>query len=151
MLENENMSDIMKNLTNMLGEDKIPENLKEVFHNLNTSQSQSKSDSSSDSSISPEMLSNFVNMFQSSSNHDSQTNSTESSSPNIDIEMLMKMKSIMEKMNSNKNDPRSNLLLSLKPYLNENRQSKVEQYIKLFNIGKMIDVFNENGGDTHHA
>lgn len=80
-----------------------------------------------------------------------QTNSNGDTVPNIDMEMLLKMKTIMEKMNANKNDPRSNLLLSLKPYLNEDRQSKVEQYIKLFNMTKIMDVFNGTGGDSHHA
>lgn len=80
-----------------------------------------------------------------------QTNSNGDTVPNIDMEMLLKMKTIMEKMNANKNDPRSNLLLSLKPYLNEDRQSKVEQYIKLFNMTKIMDVFNSTGGDSHHA
>lgn len=67
--------------------------------------------------------------------------------PNFDINMLLKMKSIMDKMNSNKNDPRSNLLLSLKPYLKESRKTKVEQYIQLFNVTKVFDAFNQNGGD----
>ena len=57
------------------------------------------------------------------------------------------MKSIMEKMNS-KDDPRANLLLSLKPYLKESRKSKVEQYIKLFNMSKAFDVFGDFGGDS---
>ena len=81
----------------------------------------------------------------------SQEASTEPSNPNIDFDMLMKMKSIIEKMNDNKNDPRENLLLSLKPYLNESRQSKVEQYVKLFHMSKIIDVFNTTGGDADHG
>lgn len=139
------MSEVIKNLTNMLGENKIPENLKENLNHITNTQ-----DSSSDkASISPETLSTLLNMFQSSSsqsNDHSQNESTESS-PTIDIETIFKLKSIMEKMNNSKNDPRSNLLLSLKPYLNENRQSKVEQYIKLFNMSKIVDIFNTSGGD----
>ena len=62
--------------------------------------------------------------------------------------MLLKMKSIMDKMNNNKNDPRSNLLLSLKPYLKESRKNKVEQYIQLFNMSKIIEAFNQTGGEN---
>ena len=51
-----------------------------------------------------------------------------------------------DKINS-KDDPRANLLLSLKPYLNENRKGKVEQYIQLFNMSKIMDIFQSNGGD----
>ncbi len=79
-------------------------------------------------------------------NSNSNTN-TSNNMPNIDIEMLMKMKTIMEKMNNNKNDPRSNLLLSLKPYLKKSRKDKVEQYIQLFNMSKVMDVLKPNGGE----
>ena len=63
----------------------------------------------------------------------------------IDFETILKMKNIIEKMN-NKNDPRSNLLQSLKPYLNDSRKSKVDQYINLMNMSKVLDVFPFNGG-----
>ena len=62
MLENENMSDLMKHFTNLLGKDNIPENLKEILNHNNTD----KSTSSNASSLSPEMLANLVKMFQSS-------------------------------------------------------------------------------------
>ena len=58
----------------------------------------------------------------------------------------MKMKSIIDKMNI-KDDPRSNLLESLKPYLKESRKSKIDQYIQLMNISRVMDVFPFMGGD----
>lgn len=143
------MSDVIKNLTNMLGENKIPDNLKEALNSVNTNES----NNSNNPSISPEMLSNLVNAFQNSTSNessDSKSNSADNS-PNIDLEMLMKMKDVMGKLNSNKNDPRANLLLSLKPYLNEERQTKVEQYVKLFSMTKIIDVLNTTGGDHSNA
>ena len=61
----------------------------------------------------------------------------------------MKMKSIIDNMNT-KNDPRSNLLQSLKPYLNDGRKSKVDQYINLMNMSKVLDVFPfKNGGQNN--
>ena len=59
---------------------------------------------------------------------------------NIDFDTIMKMKSIIDKMNI-KDDPRSNLLESLKPYLKESRKSKIDQYIQLMNISRVMDVF----------
>ena len=57
---------------------------------------------------------------------------------------IMKMKSVMEKMNSS-NDPRSNLLHSLKPYLRESKQDKLDQYANLMNVAKIAEIFkNEN-------
>ncbi len=69
---------------------------------------------------------------------------------NIDFETIMKMKSIIDKMNI-KDDPRSNLLESLKPYLKESRKGKVDQYIQLMNISRVMDVFPFMGGDNKNA
>ena len=68
--------------------------------------------------------------------------------PEFDINMIMKMKTIMDSMKTNKNDPRANLLKSLKPYLNKNRKNKVDQYIQLFNMSKIFEVINPLGGDN---
>ena len=50
-----------------------------------------------------------------------------------------------------KDDPRSNLLESLKPYLKESRRGKVDQYIQLMNISRVIEVFPFMGGDNKNA
>ena len=60
---------------------------------------------------------------------------------------LLKIKGIMEKMNQKKNDPRSNLLLSLKPYLKPSRQDKVDQYIQIFNMSSLLENINFMGGE----
>lgn len=89
------------------------------------------------SKISPEMIQNF----SSAMSHEN-TN-------NIDMNTLMKMKTVMEKLN-NSNDPRSNLLYSLKPYLREERKEKLDQYANLLNIAKIADIFkNENKEKPH--
>ena len=62
--------------------------------------------------------------------------------------IVLKIKQVMESMNSNKNDPRSNLLMSLKPYLKESRKKKVDQYVQLFGLGKAFEVFNSLGGEN---
>ena len=63
---------------------------------------------------------------------------------NIDINTMMKMKSIMEKMNSHSNDPRTNLLQSLKPYLRDEKKDKLDQYSKLLNMTALMELFNQN-------
>lgn len=147
-MNNQDMSEVIKNLNNMLKGNNIPDNLKELLNNTNNS----KDNDSTNSSISPEMLSNLVNAFQSSNSNTTEASCNNSEkTPDFDIEMLMKMKDIMSKMNSNKNDPRTNLLRSLKPYLNNERQTKVEQYVKLFSVSKIMDVFNSSGGDSSNA
>ena len=59
---------------------------------------------------------------------------------------IMKMKSIMDNMN-NKNDPRANLLYSLKPYLRDSKKNKLDQYVNLLNISKIAEVMNKNNDD----
>ncbi len=111
-------------------------------------------------SISPEMINNLMNSLgvssqnnsnQNEGNYSSQDNSQErQDSSNFDFETILKMKSIIDKMNV-KDDPRSNLLQSLKPYLNENRRSKIDQYVQLMNLSRVMDVFPFMGGDNKNV
>lgn len=166
-------SDFMNNLSNMFNNGNIPDEVKSMLNNFKTNSGnvnntdnsnnsnnennsfQDSNNESNSNGINPEMLKNIMNMFNNSNNVNNSsdssafnTSNTSNNTSNIDINTLLKMKSIMDKINTNKNDPRSNLLLSLKPYLKESRKSKVEQYVQLFNMTKVIDAFNQNGGEN---
>lgn len=67
---------------------------------------------------------------------------------NIDVNTIMKMKSIIDKMNS-KDDPRSNLLRSLKPYLRDERREKVDQYANLMNVAKIAELFKNDSKENN--
>ena len=98
----------------------------------------------------PSDLKNIIDSFKNSSNNDSSnadTSKNENSTPDIDMGTILKLKQVMDSMNSNKDDPRTNLLLSLKPYLKDSRKHKVDQYIKLFVLGKAFETFNSLGGE----
>lgn len=95
-------------------------------------------------SISPEAINNIMNMIK-NNNKENSSETNSNSTNNIDMETIMKLKSVLDKVNT-RDDPRSNLLLSLKPYLKESRKSKVEQYIQLFNMTKVLDIFNNMSG-----
>ena len=69
---------------------------------------------------------------------------------NIDMNTILKMKSVMEKMN-NKNDPRSNLLYSLKPYLREGRKEKLDQYANLLNVAKIAELLKNDNKENPNA
>lgn len=129
-MNNEDMSDVFEKLNNIAGKNNIsPDMVNNLFSMLNNSNSSGNtSNSSSDSS----------------SSNSSQNN--ESFANGIDIETIMKMKNIIDKINV-KDDPRSNLLQSLKPYLKESRKSKVDQYIQLMNMSKVMEFFPFAGGD----
>ena len=129
-----NMQDLINKLNSFAKDNNISQdNINNLFNVLNTNNSQAQDN-------------NKDTYNESNSN---QNSSSYNNSNNIDIETIMKMKTIIDKMNS-KDDPRSNLLRSLKPYLNDSRKSKIDQYISLMNMSKVIDVFPfMNGGKNY--
>lgn len=124
-MNNEDMSELFNKFSTMINEGNIPDEMKNILSSLSSNDSRNSSNS----------------------NNTDSGNSSSASTSSIDFETIMKMKSIMDKMN-NSNDPRSNLLLSLKPYLKDSRKEKVDQYIKLFGMSKVLEVFNNTGGGT---
>lgn len=129
-------------------------NIKNMVDNGNISEAISQ--------ISPEMIQNFQNMLNNNSknqsNNDSLThnssnqNNTESGNfdfSKIDMNTMMKMTSLLNSMN-NKDDPRANLIYSLKPYLRDSKKEKIDQYANLLNITKMADLFKNNNTESPH-
>jgi hypothetical protein len=122
------------------------EDLSGIFEKLNGQIDKDK--------ISPDMVNNLLSMLGNSSNNSSspdsssgEVNSDNSSGANsIDPATLLKMKSIIEQMNVSNNDPRSNLLQSLKPYLKDSRKGKLDQYIQFMNMSKMMNFLPFMGG-----
>ena len=127
--------------------------IREKFKSTLNNSSDNKGENSGSPNISPETISAMMQMLnsggnQSNENKGSSNEGNNSSAPNIDIDTILKFKTAFDKMNS-KDDPRSKLLLALKPYLKESRKEKLDQYIQLFNIGKVIDIFGfTSGGDA---
>ena len=108
------------------------------------------------SQIPPEMIQNFSSMMSQNNSNTSSNNTSSNTSNNnnfdfsqIDMNTILKMKSVMEKLNQS-NDPRSNLLYSLKPYLREEKKGKLDQYANLMNIAKIADVFKDNNKESPH-
>lgn len=110
------------------------------------------------SKIPPEMVQNFSSMMNNNSSNSSDTvadekvaNNTNNNFDvsNIDINTIMKMKSVMDKMNS-KDNPSSNLLYSLKPYMRESRKEKIDQYAQLLNIANLTEILNEDKNKEQH-
>lgn len=98
-----------------------------------------------------EILNSLKSNDKSSSSNDSNKNSSEKpTTSDIDINTILKIKEMMDKINSSHNDKRSNLLLALKPYLRKSRQTKLDQYMKLLNMAPLLEMFkNDNGGDKN--
>lgn len=133
----EDMSDMMQKLSGMLAGKEVPDNIKSMLQNFTAN----KSSESTSSTTSPEEA------HTTDSSNESENTETNNPFGNIDIGTIMKMKSIMDKMNQKKDDPRSNLLLSLKPYLKPSRKQKIDQYIQLFSMTEILEAFNSTGGE----
>lgn len=91
-----------------------------------------------------DLLSSLKSTDKSSPSNDS-SSSESTSANNIDINTMLKIKEMMDKINSSHNDKRSNLLLALKPYLRESRQTKLDQYMKLLNMAPLLEMFKNDG------
>ena len=127
---NEDMSEMFKNFSQMMnGEQEMPENIKNILNsmsNVNTNNTENNNDTQT--------------------SEDTRTNSGNFNGfGNIDMNTIIKMQQIMNSINDKQNDSRTNLLLSLKPYLKESRKSKVDQYIQLMKMEKIFEVMNPLG------
>ena len=114
------------------------------------------------SQISPEMIQNFSKLLSNNNNNSHNTNTPNKNSntyskntktnsnfdfSSIDMNTIMKMKTVMEKMNSS-SDPRSNLLESLKPYMREGKKEKIDQYANLLKMANVAEIMkNDQKGD----
>lgn len=118
----EDISDIIKNVKNMVDNGNIPDNMKDILSTISSDNNSNNKDSSNNSN-------NF----------------------SIDMDTIIKIKKIIDKMNNNE-DPRAKLLYSLKPYLRESKKNKLDQYINFLNITKIADIMNnekkENDGNV---
>ena len=88
-------------------------------------------------------------IFNTFKNNSSSSNSS-SNNFNLDAETLMKMTSVINAMNQ-KDNPGSNLLHSLKPYLRDSRKDKLDQYANLLNLTKIADVMKNDNKENNNA
>ena len=107
------------------------------------------------SNISPEMIQNFSKMLSNQSPdkeanlNGNKQNSDNSSNNNfdfnnLDMNTVMKMSSAINKMKDSKNDPRANLLNSLKPYLRDSKKGQLDNYMNLLNVAKIAEIMKDN-------
>ena len=143
-MNNEDMSEIIQKLSSMMNN-----NSNSTNSEGNNTDMSSNSNETSFNNL-QDMLSNMN--FNSNNNDNSSNSSSENNNNNfnLDFETIMKMKRAMDIFNSSKNSPEANLLLSLKPYLNNNRKQKLDQYMQFLNISKVLELFNNNGGGNNN-
>lgn len=141
-MNNEDMSDIIQKFSSMVNNSN--------FANIDNNQDISSNSNDKGLENLQYILSNMNLGSNENNNYQEDNNSNNNNNFNIDFETIMKMKTIMDKFNSTKNSPEANLLLSLKPYLNNNRKQKLDQYMQFLNITKVLEAFNSNGGGINN-
>lgn len=156
---NDDMSELLKNFSTMLNKQDMPDNIKNILNSMNKNNNINNNDSNSNSNSNFNTTNNINNNSNSSGNVNSNTTTTNSQSSNtnnifgdFDINTMLKMQKIMNSINNDKqNDSRTNLLMSLKPYLKDSRKNKVDKYIQLMKMGKIFEIINPLGGDNKNV
>lgn len=118
--------DMMSTLKGLLGDD-AEEKIQSVLSALNSSSgtSSNQKSPSAPSSAPAAAPSDF----------------SKGSMPNIEaLGYISKLKSMVDDM-SKAHDPRSNLLMSLRPYMRSGRQRSIDNAIRLLNISKISGIF----------
>lgn len=87
----------------------------------------------------------FGNNNKNENSNDNTSGSNGSSDFNIDPNTIFKIQKIMS--NFTKNDPKRNLLKSLKPFLRKSRQDKLGEYITILSVIDAIDIFGSKGSE----
>ncbi len=166
---NEDMSEMIKKFSMMMNNQEMPDNLKNMLNSVSSSTGNSSDENnkynncndtnnnnnySDNTENSDNDFGNFSNSNNSNSNNnnnDNRSNKFNNPFGNIDMNTILKMQQVMNSMNDKQNDSRTNLLMSLKPYLKESRKNKVDQYIQLMKMGKIFEIMNPLGGDNKHV
>lgn len=93
-------------------------------------------------------LNDYIDNTANNDNNNSNNNSCpeneniETNSFELDIDTILKIKTLISKINASNNNERISLLQALKPFLSENKQNKLDEYIKIVNIITIIESLN---------
>ncbi len=149
----------MKNIKNMVDSgnlsDAISQISPEMMQNFSKMLSNQSGTSSQNNSVNQENIqANTKNQHNSAQEDYSQNVNSDSSNnfdfSNIDMDTIMKFSSVFGKMKNSKNDPRANLLNSLKPYLRDEKKGKIDQYMNLLNVSKIAEIMKDNNKENNN-
>ena len=150
---------MMKNIKNMVDNGNISDAISqispEMIQNFSKMLSNQNGTSSQDNSANTEnMQSNVETQHTSAQKNSSQNENSNSANnfdfSNIDMDTIMKFSSIFGKIKNSKNDPRANLLNSLKPYLRDEKKGKIDQYMNLLNVSKIAEIMKDNNKENNN-
>lgn len=144
----------MKNIKNMVDNGNLSDALSQIspdmiqqFSSLLNSNNSNSSDSNNSNEQNTSGNSSAENNSHSNNNNN---NNSGFDFSNIDPATIMKITSAFGKMN-NKNDPRANLLYSLKPYLRDGKKEKLDQYVNLLKVSKIADLLKDDKKENNNG
>ena len=114
----------------------MDENTSEALNNLISSIKDKMNESNNNNESSSTTSSTSSNDTEKENNNNNNNNAS-----SFDPELFIKIQKIMSAMNGN--NPKKNLLLSLKPFLRQTRQDKINEYINILNIISALDLFKK--------
>ena len=91
-------------------------------------------------------LNSLLSNFNSNTNKDNNNNENNNINfSDIDPNTLFRIQKIISKIS--RNNPKKDLLRSLKPFLRKSRQDKIGEYMTILSIVDAIDIFGSKGSD----
>jgi len=93
-------------------------------------------------------ISSIMNDTQKSSEDTTDTSSsTNNDSSNFDLNTILKLKKIIDKMNTNQSK-NIGLLMAIKPFMRESRKEKIDKYAQLLKVAEIFKDLDILGGDN---
>jgi uncharacterized phage infection (PIP) family protein YhgE len=115
----------IKQITDILGQDNLPDNVQSLLS----------------------LLSGAVNKEEASGKSNDKVvqkeDRIEKNDADDNIDLIRKAKKVMDRL-SNNNDPRINLLTAIKPFLNNKRQQKIGNCIKILHMTRLTSLMDEH-------
>lgn len=143
MVDNGNISEAISNIS--------PEMIQNFSKMLSSQQSNQTSNNNPQNEQTHNQNFNTENNHYNNNNNNNNNNNSNNNNSNmnfdlnnIDMNTIMKMSSILGKVNNQKDDPRANLLNSLKPYLRDSKKGQLDNYMSLLNVAKIADIMKDN-------
>lgn len=125
----------IKQITDILGQETIPDNLKGLLSLLTSSGGNEDSTSSRERTERDEDARLLKD------------NKSPRSEIDENVDMVRKIKKVMDKVTTN-NDPRVNLLTAVRPFLNSSRQKKLNSCIKILHMTSMTRFLDDFDKDS---
>ncbi len=129
----------VQQIAQMLGQDNVPDNIKELVSLI--AASLNKGDSSPSSPEGDSSLPTLPDVLPDDGGT-SPNKEVSDSAPALNSEALDNAKDTLRHLNS-ANDPRINLLNAIKPFMNNKRQKKIGNCIQLLQIAGLSRMLNE--------